>query len=164
MVLATLRATRARNMGQLKMKNVLAFLAVIAFVQVANAQPQWSLIGSDGKETLYVDTDRIAKVQYPMGAGGNLVGVLTPKSYKQAWITAVDPEGKTTRQLLWVFDCTGRAGELADQITETTATTTQKSYDVTSNAQSIGVERYMQQIPPNSFYEAAQKAVCRTSR
>lgn len=135
-----------------------AAMTWLTVVHTAQAQQQkWASIGSNGKESLFIDTKRITSATYPMGAAGNIVGVLTPKVYREAWVTVADAEGKTVAQLLWVFDCASRAGELA----ATFSNDATGSYDKTSSAQSIGVERYMQRIPPNSFYETAQPIVCK---
>lgn len=139
-------------------KFILLGLALLSSVHAARAQqPNWVPIGSNGKENLFIDTKRITSTTYPMGAAGNIVGVLTPKVYREAWVTLGDSEGKTVAQMLWVFDCASRAGELAAVFSNNTP----GSYDKTASAQSIGVERYMQRIPPNSFYETAQPIVCK---
>ncbi len=134
-----------------------AAVALLTAVQVAQAQrPNWVLIGpaaENGK--LFIDTTRITSTTYPMGAAGNLVGALTPKVYKEAWVTWFEGE-KIIAQMLWVFDCGNRAGELAMDTNDKGS-----SYDNTSSAQSIGVERYMKRIPPNSFYEMAQPIICK---
>jgi hypothetical protein len=115
-------------------------------------------LGTDAEGTSYViDTAKIGKHTYPMGAGGNLVGVLTPKEYSEAWAKRLNQNGQTVGQHLWVFDCNSRAGQLA--LADTAEAS--KSYDVTAQAQSTGVERYMQRIVPSSWYEVAEKVVCK---
>lgn len=139
-------------------KAVLVVIAVIATGVAANAQKQgWASIGFSTKGEMLIETKRITSTTYPTGGAGNLVGVLTPKSYAEAWITLTDGTGSTIEQLLWVFDCKGRAGELAAVKTGDDP----GSYDRTSSALTIGVERHMQRIPPNSLYELAEPIVCK---
>ena len=135
-----------------------AGVALLSVVHAAQAQqPNWVPLGTNGKENLFIDTKRITSTTYPMGAAGKTVGVLTPKVYREAWVTMGDSEGKTVAQMLWVFDCASRAGELAAAFSKKAP----GSYNRTASAQSIGVERYLQRISPNSFYETAQPIVCK---
>jgi len=70
----------------------------------------------------------------------------------------IDSDGKITKQVLWVFDCTGRAAELAAAFSVQTPTET--SYNLTDYAEAIGVERFMRRFPPTSFYNTVQTIVC----
>src|SRR5438876_405806 len=88
-------------------------------------------------------------MQYPIGGAGHLMGTPARKTYKEAWLMFIDSDGKIVKQALWVFDCTGRAGELAASVS--LQMSTEQSYDLTAYAQGIGVERYLRRIRPMSF-------------
>jgi hypothetical protein len=141
-----------------KVLKVTATILAFVFCWIAYASAEEINLGKDSEGTSYlIDTKTIGKHVYPTGAGGNLVGVLTPKEYRETWANKINDQGERIEQYLWVFDCHSRAGTLAISNSRDAS----KSSDVTAQAQSIGVERYMQRIPPNSWYDFAEKIVCK---
>lgn len=122
------------------------------------AEPGWEGLTATESVRLAINTGGIRKVTYPMGAAGNIVGVLTPKVCREVWIRVSNlSDGQIVTQNLWVFDCAGRAGQLA----VAGNLLSRDDYDHTASAQSIGVERYMQRIPPGSIYATAETKVCK---
>ena len=143
------------------MKNSLALLILLLWpAHLIRAEPDFHYLGFNGKETLMLDPTRVTTVQYPIAAGPG-AGTRSQKAYKEAWIMFIN-EGQIAKQALWVFDCTGRAGELAASVL--LQNSSDKSYDLTAYAQGIGVERYLRRIRPMTAFEAAQRIVCEATR
>ena len=109
-----------------------------------------------------LDLTRLRTIQYPIGGTGNLLGMPTHKTYKETWVLFIDSDLKIAKQVLLVFDCLGRAAELAASVSFQTST--DKSYDLSAYAEGIGAERFMRRIPPMSPYDTAQKVVCQPIR
>jgi hypothetical protein len=124
----------------------------------SRAEPAFHNLGFNGKETLMLDAAGIKTTQYPIASADGLTGAPTRKTYKETWVMFIGADGTISKQVLWVFDCTGRAAELAANFSLPASAET--SYDLTHYVQGIGVERYMRRFPPTSFYEPAQKIVC----
>jgi hypothetical protein len=140
------------------MNGSLALLSLLLLpAHLARAEPVFHNLGFNGKETLMLDLTRITTTQYPVGGAG-LADTPTQKTYKETWVMFIGADGTITKQVLWVFDCTGRAAELAASFS--LQTPTERSYDLTAYVEGIGVERYLRRFPPTSFYEPIQKIVC----
>jgi hypothetical protein len=97
------------------MKSSLALLILLLLLsaQLTRAEPKSYYLGYNGKETLMLDPTRISDAQYPVRGAGSLTATPARKTYKEAWVMFIDSDGKIAKQVLWVFDCTGRAAELA---------------------------------------------------
>ncbi|MBB5053321.1 hypothetical protein HNQ36_003312 [Afipia massiliensis] len=114
-------------------------------------------LGTEAEGTSYViDTTTIGVRSYRTGA---VVGAIAPrdKDYREVWATRKNKKGEIESQLLWVFDCQSRAAELAEANTLDSS----KNRDVTARAQAGGIERYMVRIPPKSYFDHAERVVCK---
>jgi hypothetical protein len=114
-------------------------------------------LGYNGEGVNFViDTGTIERKSYSTLIPAGAVHTIEPKMYRQVWVQGFNAEKVSTGQFLWVFNCEGRAGELASA-----AADTKKNYDVTARVMSGTIDPYMQAIPPNSFYKSVEKIVCK---
>ena len=138
---------------------VLAGFALFMVVDQAygQARVQWVLVGKAENTTLHVNPNAIERQDYRTGTGPTLVQRLETKTYRQTWMMENNTQGRTIRQYFWVFDCAGRAGELA----ASDLVDPSKSYDNSYLARNQGIEPHLQLIPPVSVAKNAQDVVCK---
>lgn len=114
---------------------------------------RWEIIGSSKNTNIYVDSRSVRAVEYPNPLPGHIGGTRRA-TYTEVWIKGEDAAGKPAGKYLWMFDCNGRAAEMA-------AVTSKGSQDLTARSQQVGVEPYMIRIPPESLYSTVEKRVCK---
>jgi len=139
---------------------MLKFTATLLLLAPVSLRAEVVGVGEAGEFKTYVDTSRVEDIRYPIPEPPGPRPANAPPStkvYKQTWASAYDGNNVLVGQYLWVFDCRGRAAQLA----VVDARDPNNDYDLTAQVLRLGVTSLLKAIPPISYFKFTEPVVCK---